>query len=35
MHLLRTPEEPPASALYLFSHHLNDNEDWREFIIGW
>ncbi len=35
MHLLRTPEEPPASALYLFSHHLHDNEDWREFIIGW
>ncbi len=35
MHLLRTPEEPPASALYLFSHHLQDNEDWIDFIIGW
>lgn len=35
MSLSRPPQEPPASALYLFSHHLNDNEDWIEFIKGW
>lgn len=35
MRLLHSPQEPPASALYLFSHHLNDNQDWIEFIKGW
>jgi 5-methylcytosine-specific restriction endonuclease McrA len=35
MRLLRSPKEPPASALYLFAHHLHDNEDWVAFIQGW
>lgn len=35
MSLSRPPQEPSASALYLFSHHLNDNKDWIEFIKGW
>jgi 5-methylcytosine-specific restriction endonuclease McrA len=35
MHLLHEPKEPPSSALYLFSRHLNENEDWLPFIQGW
>ena len=35
MHLLHTPGIPPASATYLFAHHLNENQDWMPFITGW
>lgn len=35
MHLLRSPKEPPSSAIYLFARHLNENEDWVPFIEGW
>ena len=35
MRLLQDPTEPPSSALYLFSRHLHDNEDWLPFIQGW
>jgi len=35
MRLLQDPKEPPSSALYLFSRHLHDNEDWLPFIQGW
>jgi 5-methylcytosine-specific restriction endonuclease McrA len=35
MRLLHPPKEPPSSALYLFSRHLNDNKDWLPFIQGW
>jgi len=35
MHLLREPKEPPTSAQYLFSRHLNENEEWLPFIQGW
>jgi 5-methylcytosine-specific restriction endonuclease McrA len=35
MRLLHSPKEPPASALYLFSRHLGDNQDWLPFIQGW
>jgi len=35
MRLLRLPIEPPASAMYLFGRHLNDNQDWLPFIEGW
>lgn len=35
MHLLRSPSEPPASAVYLFGRHLNQNEEWIPFIQGW
>ncbi|MCK5430112.1 MAG: HNH endonuclease, partial [Anaerolineales bacterium] len=35
MRLLRSPKEPPSSALYLFAHHLQVNEDWIAFIQGW
>lgn len=35
MRLLRQPTEPPASAVYLFARHLNDNLEWLPFIEGW
>lgn len=35
MRLLRPPAAPPASALYLFSRHLGDNQEWLPFIEGW
>ena len=35
MHLLRPPREPPASAMYFFSRHLNENGEWLPFIEGW
>jgi 5-methylcytosine-specific restriction endonuclease McrA len=35
MRLLRSPKEPPSSAIYLFARHLNKNEDWVPFIEGW
>ena len=35
MRLLRTPHEPPSSALYMFARHLRNNQDWIPFIEGW
>jgi 5-methylcytosine-specific restriction endonuclease McrA len=35
MRLLRIPQEPSASASYLFARHLGDNQDWLPFIEGW
>jgi len=35
MHLLRHPEEPPTSALYVFGHHLTENSEWEPFLTGW
>lgn len=35
MRLLRSPKEPPSSAVYLFARHLKENEDWVPFIEGW
>lgn len=35
MHLLHLPKEPPVSAMYLFGHHLQENQDWQEFLAGW
>jgi len=35
MNLLHTPMEPPASAIYLYGRHLDDNGEWEPFIIGW
>ena len=35
MPLRRRPAEPSPTAYYLFGRHLQDNEDWREFIEGW
>jgi 5-methylcytosine-specific restriction endonuclease McrA len=35
MHLLHTPIEPPASAIYLFGQELERNSEWKPFIEGW
>ncbi len=35
MHLLHLPKEPPASAYYMFSRHIKDNQAWLPFIEGW
>jgi hypothetical protein len=34
MRLLRVPKEPPASAMYLFGHHMDENQEWQEFLSG-
>lgn len=35
MRLLRLPTEPPSSAFYIFSRHLDQNSEWVDFIEGW
>jgi 5-methylcytosine-specific restriction endonuclease McrA len=35
MALLRRPQEPRASALYLFAPHVGRNEDWLAYLKGW
>ena len=35
MHLLRLPSEPPSSAQYIFGRHLEEYNDWAEFLAGW
>ena len=35
MHPLSAPHVPPSTAAYLFGRHLNQNQEWQEFLIGW
>jgi 5-methylcytosine-specific restriction endonuclease McrA len=35
MILLHPPHEPPASAICMFGHHLEENIEWDQFIQGW
>jgi 5-methylcytosine-specific restriction endonuclease McrA len=35
MRLKKPIKEPPASAMYLYNHYLNDNREWEPFLIGW
>jgi 5-methylcytosine-specific restriction endonuclease McrA len=35
MNLLHVPEEPPASANYLYGRHLDENGEWGPYIVGW
>jgi len=35
MHPLSAPQVPPSTATYLFGRHLNQNQEWQEFLIGW
>jgi 5-methylcytosine-specific restriction endonuclease McrA len=35
MTLLHSPKEPPASASYLYEHHLEFNREWEQFVTGW
>jgi len=31
----KMPERPPNSAAYLFGKHLNENQEWMDFLVGW
>lgn len=35
MSLLHPPQQPPASAAYLYGRHLIENGEWEPFIAGW
>ena len=35
MRILKTPQEPPSSALYLYDHFLHLYDDWEPFLKGW
>lgn len=35
MALRHKPVEPAPTAAYIFGRHIQDNEDWQEFIDGW
>ena len=35
MHLRHPPSEPPSNAAYIFGRHLDGNDEWEEFILGW
>jgi 5-methylcytosine-specific restriction endonuclease McrA len=35
MRLLRKPYEPRATAEYLYAPHLEQNEEWCQFVLGW
>jgi 5-methylcytosine-specific restriction endonuclease McrA len=35
MKLLHLPKEPPASAVYMYGRHLNENGEWEPYITGW
>jgi 5-methylcytosine-specific restriction endonuclease McrA len=35
MHLLHHPDEPPSSAQYIFGRHVENNDEWSEFLAGW
>lgn len=32
---LKKPKRPPSTATYLFGKHLQQSNEWREFLIGW
>lgn len=35
MTLLRTPGEPPGTAIYVFGRHLTENAEWEPYLNGW
>ena len=35
MRPLHSPSKPPSSAIYIFSRHVKENQDWLPFIEGW
>jgi len=35
MRLAHIPQEPPASAVYIFGRHLSENGEWEPYISGW
>jgi hypothetical protein len=35
MTLTRKPNEPAATAAYLFGRHLKENVEWERYVQGW
>ncbi len=35
MHPIKRPKRPPNTAAYLFGKHLNQQQDWENFLLGW
>jgi len=35
MQLRKEPIQPPSSAIYLYSHYLDENQEWEHFLVGW
>ena len=35
MYPKKKPRHPPSTATYLFGKHLNQNQAWENFLIGW
>lgn len=35
MRPFKTPKEPTANAVYLFGKHLDENQEWEQYVIGW
>lgn len=35
MALMHRPAIPPASAMYIFGRHLNENAEWEPYLNGW
>jgi 5-methylcytosine-specific restriction endonuclease McrA len=35
MYPMKQPKRPPNSATYLFGKHLNQNQEWEDFLVGW
>ena len=35
MYPRKHPQHPPNTATYLFGKHLNQNQEWEDFLIGW
>lgn len=35
MYLRKKPKRPPNTAAYLFGKHIDQNQEWEDFLIGW
>ena len=35
MYPIKKPKAPPSTAIYMFGKHLNQNEEWEDYLIGW
>ncbi|KUK96071.1 MAG: hypothetical protein XE06_0574, partial [Anaerolineaceae bacterium 46_22] len=35
MYPMKQPKHPPNTAKYLFGKHLNQCEEWEDFLHGW
>ncbi len=35
MYPIKRPKRPPNTAAYLFGKHIDENQDWEDFLAGW